>query len=210
MSARKVKSVVYSVHPSVEYAQAVLRNLPDKTGYSIIDWIEKLENSSRNTVKERKQWLKDEFGVGGTTANIIANFSLGEAEEMTDPEAYLQMAPKYVAKMYSGEKEPLRPIYDEIVDRILTFGPDIRICPVKTIVSVYRNNVIAQIKPTTKKRVDLGLCLKNYHRTIPEWIINTGGTQKGDRITHRIALNSVDEINDKVIHWLKIAYDLDK
>jgi hypothetical protein len=69
--------------------------------------------------------------------------------------------------------------------------------------------VIAQIKPTTQTRVDLGLALKVAETPIPARLIETGGLQKGDRITHRIPLMRADEIDDEVKRWLATAYELD-
>lgn len=40
-------------------------------------------------------------------------------------------------------------------------------------------------------------------------LIDTGGFAKKDRITHRIPIASVDEIDAEVEHWLKVAYDRD-
>jgi hypothetical protein len=40
-------------------------------------------------------------------------------------------------------------------------------------------------------------------------LIDTGGFAKKDRITHRIAITSLDDIDDEVKHWLKVAYDRD-
>lgn len=40
-------------------------------------------------------------------------------------------------------------------------------------------------------------------------LIDTGGRAKGDRITHRIAITSIADVDSEVKGWLKIAYDLD-
>ena len=62
--------------------------------------------------------------------------------------------------MYAGAKVGLRPIYDALLDLCLNFADDVKACPCKTIVPLYRNHVIAQIKPTTNTRIDFGLALK--------------------------------------------------
>ena len=41
-------------------------------------------------------------------------------------------------------------------------------------------------------------------------LIDTGGFAKKDRITHRIPISSLDDIDDEVKHWLKVAYDRDE
>jgi hypothetical protein len=70
-------------------------------------------------------------------------------------------------------------------------GQDIRICPCRTIVPIYRNHVIAQVKPATNKRIDFGVALGNMKAK--GRLIDTGGYDKGDRITHRIPITSVAE-----------------
>ena len=80
-------------------------------------------------------------------------------------------------------------------------------CPCKTIVPLYRNHVFAQIKPTTNTRIDLGLSLGN--RKTPKRLIDTGGYKKKDRITHRIPISALDEVDAEVKRWLQTAYDLD-
>mgnify|MGYP001079294887 CR=1 FL=1 len=79
---------------------------------------------------------------------IAAAFrGLGLADE--DPESYLRQAPIYVNEMYAGPKAALRPIYDELLRVALSIAPDVKACPCKTIVPLYRNHVFAQIKPST-------------------------------------------------------------
>ncbi|MGC1494076.1 MAG: DUF5655 domain-containing protein, partial [Candidatus Acidiferrum sp.] len=87
---------------------------------------------------------------------------------------------------------------------------DVKACPCKTMVPLYREHVFAQIKPTTNARIDLGLALTHYQGKLPKRLVDTGGLAKKDRITHRIELNSADEIDAEVKKWLKTAYELDK
>jgi hypothetical protein len=74
-------------------------------------------------------------------------------------------------------------------------------------VPLYRNHVIAQIKPTTGTRIDMGFALKDMKPT--GRLIDTGGFAKKDRITHRIAISSVDDIDGEVERWLRKAYEMD-
>ena len=104
-----------------------------------------------------------------------------DREATEDAGEYLKHAQDYVDRMYAGPKEHLRAIYDEILTFAKTLGPDIGVSPCQTIVPIYRNHVIAQIKPTTRTRIDLGLALKDTKT--PKRLINTGGFEKKDRIT---------------------------
>jgi hypothetical protein len=102
----------------------------------------------------------------------------------------------------------LRPIYDALLQLGLKLGKDVKACPCQTIVPIYRKHVIAQIKPTTKTRIDLGFALGDTKAKGK--LIDTGGFAKKDRITHRIPVTSIAEIDDEVRHWLRVAYDRDE
>ncbi|BDC51286.1 hypothetical protein F183_A36020 [Bryobacterales bacterium F-183] len=122
---------------------------------------------------------------------------------------YLAEAPSLIDAMFSA-KPALRPIYDQMYDVARGLGTDVKICPAKTIVPLYRTHVFAQIKPTTKTRIDLGLALRPFieeGRNFPARLIDTGGYVKKDRITHRIEIFSLMDIDDEVLDWLKQAYE---
>lgn len=204
-----MRHVSYSVHPSVAYGRSILDNLPDKTGRSLDEWLALLAADAPAGEKERRDWLKREHGLGGTTAWMIAERSVGKGAEGTDPEAYLAAARGYVEAMYAGRKQALRPIHDALLAAALELGDDVGICPCKTIVPLYRSHVFAEVKPATLSRVDLGLALKGVDRKLPRRLVDTGGLAKGDRITHRIPLASPDEVDAEVREWLGVAYELD-
>ena len=197
----------YSVHPSVAMMRAWIDALPQKTGRSLDEWLRFIAEQGPPTEKERRDWLKAEHGLGTNSAGWLAERSVGKGGEDDDPEAYLRHAVDYVEAMFAGGKAPLRPIYDELLRLGLAVAPDVKACPGTTIVPLYRNHVFAQIKPATKTRIDLGFALKDTPAT--GRLIDTGGFAKKDRITHRIPIASLAEIDDEVRRWLKVAYDMD-
>ena len=201
------KTWKYDVHPSVQMLDSVINGMQQKTGRSIEQWIDFVNKKGPKDHKERLAWLKSEHGLGTNYASWIAGRAAGKAEEFETADEYLSHAQDYVEQMYAGPKEHLREIYDEILAFAKTMGKDIRISPCRTIVPIYRNHVIAQIKPTTRTRIDLGLALKDTKT--PKRLINTGGFEKKDRITHRIEIASVDDFDDEAKHWMKVAYDMD-
>ncbi len=118
-------------------------------------------------------------------------------------------AAEHVESMYSGAKSALRPIHDRLVELGRSLGRDVKVCPGKTIVPLYRNHVFAEIKPSTRSRIDLGLALKNSKKKPPASLKDTGGLARGDRITHRFAITSPEEADAAMVrNWLQIAYDL--
>jgi len=182
--------------------------LREKTGRSLDEWLELVKKSGPATEKERRDWLKKEHGLGTNSAWWIAERAEGKGAETDDPDAYLRAAEDYVKKMYGGGKAVLRPIYDALLELGLGLGRDVKACPCETIVPLYRNHVFAQIKPATQTRIDLGFALGA--RKAEGRLIDTGGYAKKDRITHRIPISSLKEIDEEVGKWLRIAYEEDK
>ncbi len=84
---------------------------------------------------------------------------------------------------------------------------DVKISPGKTIVPIYRNHAIAQIKPSARTRIDFGLALKGT--PAKGRLIDTGGLAKKDRITHRIEITAPEDVDAFVEKWLRRAYAMD-
>jgi hypothetical protein len=184
-----------------------LEGLSEKTGRSLEEWIDLVRSTGPPTEKERREWLKSKHSLGTNTAWFLAERCDGKGSEEDTPEAYLQAAETWVEEMFAGKKAHLRPVYDALLKAGRKLGRDVRVCPCKTIVPFYRNHVFAQIKPATNTRIDFGFALGDMKPT--GRLIDTGGFAKKDRITHRIPLSTVDEIDDEVLRWLKTAYDRD-
>jgi hypothetical protein len=197
---------LYSPHPSIAMAQKWVAELPAKTGRSLDEWLRFIVKEGPATEPERRAWLKEGHGLGSNAAWWLAERSFGKGLEDSDPALYLQAAERYVEEMFA-RRAALRPIYDELLKRGLTLAKDVKACPCKTIVPLYRNHVFAQIKPATRTRIDMGFALDDTQAS--GRLVDTGGQAKGDRITHRIAIATLDDIDDEVMSWLRKAYDLD-
>jgi hypothetical protein len=193
----------------VAMVQKWLAELKEKTGRSMEDWIALVKKEGPKEEKSRREWLKTKHKLGTNSASWIAERAEGKGWEGDTPEAYLKAAVQYVEGQYAGPKEKLRPIYEELLKLGKSLGDDVKACPCKTIVPLYREHVFAQIKPTTNSRIDLGLALTHFKGKLPKRIIDTGGRSKKDRITHRIPIPSVKEIDGEVKKWLMTAYELD-
>jgi hypothetical protein len=187
--------------------QKWIGELKQKTGRSLEAWLRLIKKEGPPTETERCDWLKSRFGLGANSAWWLAERSLGKGEEVSDPDHYLAAAHNYVEEMFTDKKENLRPIYEALLKLGLNIGREAKACPCQTIVPLYRNHVFAQIKPTTRTRIDLGLALGNLKT--PKRLIDTGGCAKKDRITHRFEITSLKDIDDDVKRWLKVAYDRD-
>ena len=199
--------MLYTVHPSVAYAQAILRNLEQKTGRSLEAWLDLLKKEGPKEAKARRDWLKSQHQLGNTTAWMIAERSVGDGLDGTDEAAYLAAAPAYVENMFQG-KEALRPAYNQLITLARQHFPEVKICPCATIVPLYRKHVFAQIKPATKTRLELGLCLKGFTGALSPRLVDTGGLQKGDRITHRFQLSPGEMPDAEMVEWMEVAHNI--
>ena len=195
------KKSLYDVNAGLAMEEAWLARLREKTGKSMEEWVRIVQQSGPPTEKERREWLKTEHGFGTNYAWWIAERSMGKnrAEDYEDPEALVEA-------MFAG-KESLRPLYEQLLRLGKSLGPDVKACPCKTIVPLYRKHVFAQLKPSTKTRIDLGLALKDT--PLSGRLIDTGGFAKKDRITHRIPITSAADIDEEAKRWLRKAYEMD-
>ena len=199
----------YGVHPGVAMVQKWLAELKENTGRSMEEWIVLVNKEGPKDEKSRREWLKSKHKIAPNSAWWIAERAEGKGGDEDSPEVYLKAAVRYVEAQYAGPKKKLRPIFDELLTLGKSLGKDVKACPCKTIVPLYRNHVFAQVKPTTNSRIDLGFALTHYKGKLPKRLIDTGGLAKKDRIMHRIEITAVEQIDGEVKKWLKTAYDLD-
>ena len=196
----------YDLHPSVLITQKTISGLKEKTGRTLEEWVLLLKQKGPKDQKQQREWLKTRYGLGTNYSQWIAERAVGKGANGS-AESYLLAAKRYVEEMFAGPKATLRPIYDELLKVGRSMGPDVKVSPCQTMVPLYRNHVFAQIKPASRDRVDLGLALKDTK--VPRRLVDTGGFAKKDRITHRIEIGSVKDIDDEVKRWLKKAYEMD-
>ena len=196
----------YKVHPAVAHAQAMVGNLAETTGRALPAWLQLLAKQKLADAKAIRQWLKEQHGLGISSCAVIADAATQGIDSLS-AEAYLRAAPVYVDKLFAGPKAGLRPLYEELLGSALQLGKDVTISPCKTFVPLYRKHVFAQLKPSTRTRLDLGLALGGLKAE--GRLIDTGGFAKKDRITHRIAIASAADVDAETRKWLARAYTLD-
>ena len=207
MAKTQTAASIYSVHPGVAMVQSVVAKMKEKTGPTLDEWIVFVKKHGPATEKERREWLKADHKLGTNYSWWIAERAEGKGAEDGDPDAYLAAARRYVDDMFAGPKARLKPLYDALLELGFSMGADVKACPCKTIVPLYRSHVFAQIKPSTRSRIDFGLALGATKA--PARLIDTGGFKKADRVTHRIEIQSKSDIDADVKRWLKRAYELD-
>ncbi|WP_417463642.1 DUF5655 domain-containing protein [Kordiimonas sp.] len=198
------------VHPVVSHMKAMLASMEARTGKSPDDWATIVLRYGATDVNKAAAQLKADYGLGKPTAWLLASRALGETPEDYDEAAYLSAATDLFNAQFAGKKAELAPIAQALATEATMLGDDAGVSPTKTMVPFYRHHVFAQVKAATQKRVDLCLALKGYDGPIDERLKPTGGSAKGDRITHVIGIFALADIDDQLRKWLKIAYELDE
>lgn len=177
-----------------ETAATMLRNLPEKTGKSLSDWHTILKRSSLEKHGVLVKLLKTDHGVTHGFANmIVAKYR--DTGTQTDNDL--------VAAQYAAAKTELRPIYNSLIDAVAGFGKDVEIAPKKAYVSLRRKKQFGLIQPSTKTRVDIGLNLGGAKVT--KRLEKSGSFNA--MVSHRVRLESLDDVDQQLINWLKNAYD---
>lgn len=187
----------YGMHPSVAHMQAIVDNMEKKTGRPLDAWIELVKAAGVKTVKERMEWLKKEHQLGRDTAMVIAEHVDGK--EPYDPDAL-------AADLFKGPKGALMPLYEKVLDLGLALGSDVIAAPCSTYVPLMRKRQFVVFKPTTRTRLDVGFALPGVAQ---EGRLVEAKGLGSDRITHRIGLESIEEVDAEVVRWLKAAYEQD-
>lgn len=180
-----------------EMTATMIRNLQEKTGKALPQWLKIAKASKLTRHGELTQYLKSEHGMTHGYANLIAHKALqtdaGSASSETD----------LVEGQYAGGKAALRPLYDALIAGVKKFGKDVEIAPKKAYVSLRRNKQFALIQPTTATRVDVGINLKGQ---APTGRLEASGSFNS-MVSHRVRLSDQKGVDKELFGWLKSAYD---
>jgi len=170
-------------------------NLLKNTGKSLNEWIEIARENKKEKHSDTVKWLKKSYHLGLFFADLIVHKANG-----TDAGSFSYE--ELITQQYKG-KESLKPIYDCLIDNILSFGNDIEIAPKKAYVSLRRKKQFACLKPATKTRFEIELILKDQKEEgILEAIAGAGAM-----CTHKIKIEGEKQLNKEVYKWIKAAYE---
>ena len=147
--------------------------------------------------------LKSQYGMSHGSAHRVA-LKAREADTASLVEAVEASGQDPAAVLYSGKKAGLKPLHDALIAVITAFGDDIELAPKKGYVSLRRKKQFAMIQPTTATRIDIGLILKD----VPTTERLESAASFNALFTHRVRVNTINDVDAQVVAWLKQAYDL--
>ena len=180
-----------------EMLSAVTDSLAERTGRTLEQWVALVQPSGIDPLDQNavRRWLKDVHGVPQNSQWAIAD-AAALAAGWVRPSVE-----DYIGGQFTGKKAALRPVFDAVRAAALELGDDVTIEGRGTIVPFVRRRQFA-VTATTTSRLDLGLRLPDP----PASARLTPATAPG-QATHKVALHSVDDVDDEVRTLLRLAYE---
>lgn len=177
-----------------------LSNIEKKTGKSLAQLTTAIKKSGLTKHGEIRIWLVETYGLGNGDANTLTHAAL-KSDGASAAKASGASTDDLLAEIYNGKKEHLRPIHEKLMKAIAKFG-EYEIAPKKGYVSLRRKKQFAMLGPKTNDRFELGLNLKDDIRDTRVKPVPPGGMCQ-----YIVPLTSADEIDDKIVGYIKKAYD---
>jgi predicted transport protein len=176
---------------------AVSGSLAERTGRTLDEWVALVQASGIDSLDQNavRRWLRSVHGVPQNSQWAIADAAARAAGWVRPSTA------EYIDSQYTGAKAALRPIYDKLAAAIEGLGDDVTVEGRGGYTPFVRGRQFAAVA-ATRDRVDLGLRFTDPpadERLQP----STGPGQA----THKIALRSVGDVDDRVLHLLRLAYE---
>jgi predicted transport protein len=180
---------------------AVSASILERTGRSMDDWVALVGASGVDPLDQNavRHWLRDVHSVGQNTQWAIADRVATRAGWVRPT------VEQYVEQQYTGTRAALRPVFEAVHAAALALGDDVRTEGRTTYVPFVRGRQFAAVAAATATRVDLGLRL-------PEPPSGPAGerlrpAKAPGQATHKVALASVEDVDDDVRALLRAAYE---
>ena len=178
-----------------EATQTQIRNIEAQTGHSLVELIATGLATGATKHKALQAFFTETYGLTYGNANVVAIFARDRLKGASGEEA------NFVDAQYEGKKAALRPLYDTLIAAVAAFG-DVEIAPKRTYVSLRRKKQFALVQPGPG-RIDVGINLKGVD---PNGRLEKSGSFNA-MCTHRVRVNSPDDVNDELLGWLRLAYE---
>jgi hypothetical protein len=177
-----------------------IANIEKKTGKSLAQLTAAIKTSGKAKHGEIRSWLMESYGLGHGDANTLTHVAL-KSDGASAAKAAGASTDDVLAEIYAGKKAHLRPIHDKLMAAIAKFGEH-EIAPKKGYVSLRRKKQFAMLGPKTNDRFELGLNLKDNINDTRVKPVPPGGMCQ-----YIVPLTSADEVDAKLISYIKRAYD---
>ena len=176
--------------------ETMIRNIEQKTGQTIDHWVALVRARGTEKHGELVKMLKSDHGFGHGYANLVVHLARGGVETSAESGDQLLDA------IFAGKRGATKPAYDALRQAIVSLGGDVEIAPKKAYVSFRRKKQFAIAQPSTVSRLDVGLNLKG----VPPTGRLESAAGFNSMCTHRVRIESADQIDDELLGWVRQAY----
>src|SRR3954471_12571979 len=177
---------------------AVRESMTERTGRTLEQWVELVQGSGVDPLDQNavRRWLKDVHGVRQNSQWAIAD-AAARAAGWQRPSVE-----QYVDGQYTGAKAALRPVFDAVRAAAEALGDDVTLEGRGTYTPFVRRRQFAAAAAATASRLDLGLRFVD-----PPASDRLQPAKAPGQATHRVALTSVDDVDDELRGLLRAAYE---
>jgi hypothetical protein len=181
----------------LEMRERIVTILERRTGEGIDVWLARVAELGDVDESRLRLWLT-EHGVTGYPQMLLV------MERFGYPDFMLASADELIDGQYAGRPH-LRPILDEVLLRAAEIG-DVDVQARKTWVTLMTpKRTFALVRATTRDRVDVGLRLPE---AVPGGRLLSAPGLGNDYVNVRLALRSVDDVDEPFVDYLKLAYQV--
>ena len=182
---------------SAEFEKDFMDSIKDQTGKSLAEWIGVLNKSGLAKQMEVTNLLKENHEMNHMQASLLAGLFLNNGKPVYQNETSL--LDNQFAKC-----EEMRPLYNEIAEKILKIFPDAQLIVKKTYLSftAVREFAAINIKP---KEIRLGVDLGDTPFTAD--LQKSKLTGPMPRISHMITINKAYDLDTKVLNYIQDSYN---
>jgi predicted transport protein len=178
-----------------EMIEAIVVNLPAKTGKTAEQWVEILRKDGPEGYKAQVDWLKKEHRLGHMQASLIAQFQEQGGNAYVDGE-------KLIDDLFSGKHASLRSLYESLAKEITSMRSDVKVQPAVTMVVFYRHKKFTHVQPVNGA---IEIVMAIPHNTAKK----TDKPGDADRINMKPTIATVSDV-ESLHEGLKMAYILNK
>jgi hypothetical protein len=182
---------------SAEFEKEFMDSIKDQTGKTLPDWLAMLNKSGLSKQMEITNFLKEKHKMNHMQASLLAGLFLNNGKPVYQNE--LSLLDNQFAKC-----EDMRPIYNEVAEKILKWYPDAQLIIKKTYLSftTVREFAAINVKP---KEIRLGVDLGDMPFTADLQKSKLSGPMP--RISHMITLTKATDLDKKVLRYIQESYN---
>lgn len=185
-------------HSPGQMIEKIKASLSNDTNKPFEEWVIIGKQSGLKKHKALSDWLKAEKGLKHNQAIWVA-WGVLDPSRLTE----YQQPDELVAKLYSGKKAHLRPIYDAIIEHGKSLNKNMGVVVCKTYSSFRDHSQFAILIPRIQSCIDVELAMPANPPDLPGLECYQGHNEK---YTHRVRLKSTEEISTLLAEPLRLAW----